>query len=230
MLASEFVTIRGDLTSASEPIRYIHMTDLVDQMFPPVHRNVAGEYTDFNFWRAPMAEFDLPDLEPTPASPALSARSDSSRLSRLRNFSLVGRASTTSLADKSKAASAAVEAKITGTPAQNIRHQRQSSPLASPVLGANEFNGSDTSSPYGSYRRDRRLSMPGSIDEPLLEDEGFGDDDVPDFRHSDSPAEEDEGSVDQDGEDDDGGDDEDPEAAFDDDLLAAGEMDDIPFL
>ncbi|KAF8318234.1 LNS2-domain-containing protein, partial [Clavulina sp. PMI_390] len=33
---------------------YIHMTDLVDQMFPPVHRNVTAEFTDFNYWRPPM--------------------------------------------------------------------------------------------------------------------------------------------------------------------------------
>ncbi|KAH9947171.1 Lipin/Ned1/Smp2-domain-containing protein [Amylocystis lapponica] len=55
---------------------YIHMTDLVDQMFPPIHRKWAAEYTDFNFWKTPVQEFPLPDL--TPPSPALSARSDTS--------------------------------------------------------------------------------------------------------------------------------------------------------
>ncbi|KAG9317850.1 Lipin/Ned1/Smp2-domain-containing protein [Chiua virens] len=70
---------------------YIHMTDLVDQMFPPIHRKWTPDYTDFNYWRAPVQEFPLPDL--TPPSPALSARSDTSSqsaLTRLRNFSLVG--------------------------------------------------------------------------------------------------------------------------------------------
>ncbi|KAH7922979.1 LNS2-domain-containing protein [Leucogyrophana mollusca] len=70
---------------------YIHMTDLVDQMFPPIHRKWAAEFTDFNYWKQPVQEFPLPDL--TPASPALSARSDTSNqsaLARLRNFSLVG--------------------------------------------------------------------------------------------------------------------------------------------
>ncbi|KZO98164.1 LNS2-domain-containing protein, partial [Calocera viscosa TUFC12733] len=33
---------------------YIHMTDLVDQMFPPVHRKWAQEFTDLNYWRTPM--------------------------------------------------------------------------------------------------------------------------------------------------------------------------------
>ncbi|KAG8826985.1 hypothetical protein FRB91_000151 [Serendipita sp. 411] len=73
---------------------YIHMTDLVDQMFPPIHRKWAPEYTDVNFWRQPIQEFDFPELTaPTPPSPALSARSDASMqsgLSRLRNFSLRG--------------------------------------------------------------------------------------------------------------------------------------------
>lgn len=71
--------------------RYIHMTDFVDQMFPPINRKWAPDYTDFNYWRQPVREFSLPDL--TPPSPALSARSDTSSqstLARLRNFSLVG--------------------------------------------------------------------------------------------------------------------------------------------
>ncbi|KPV78142.1 uncharacterized protein RHOBADRAFT_32780, partial [Rhodotorula graminis WP1] len=36
---------------------YIHMTDLVDQMFPPINRSAAPEYTDFNYWRAPLPAF-----------------------------------------------------------------------------------------------------------------------------------------------------------------------------
>jgi phosphatidate phosphatase LPIN len=71
--------------------RYIHMTDLVDQMFPPIHRKWTPEFTDFNYWKMPVQEFTLPDL--SPPSPALSARSDTSSqstLARIRNFSLVG--------------------------------------------------------------------------------------------------------------------------------------------
>ncbi len=67
------------------------MTDLVDQMFPPIHRKWEAEYTDFNYWKTPIQDFPLPDFRPP--SPALSARSDTSTqstLARLRNFSLVG--------------------------------------------------------------------------------------------------------------------------------------------
>ncbi|KAG8950925.1 hypothetical protein FRC04_006989 [Tulasnella sp. 424] len=71
---------------------YIHMTDLMDQMFPSVHKKWATEFEDFNYWqdRCPRADVDLPDLDP-PSSPALRAVSDTSvtsRLSRLHNFSL----------------------------------------------------------------------------------------------------------------------------------------------
>lgn len=48
-------------------------------MFPPINRKTAPDYTDFSFWRAPVTtHYELPDL--SPPSPALSARSDSSRL------------------------------------------------------------------------------------------------------------------------------------------------------
>jgi phosphatidate phosphatase LPIN len=65
------------------------MTDLVDQMFPPITRKWDNEFTDSNYWKPPLADFPLPDL--TPPSPALSARSDTSNKSafaRLRHFSL----------------------------------------------------------------------------------------------------------------------------------------------
>ncbi|KAH8922455.1 LNS2-domain-containing protein [Atractiella rhizophila] len=65
---------------------YIHMTDLVDQMFPPIaKRETNYEFSDLNFWRTPPPSIDLPpelDIQ-SPPSPALSARSDS-RLSYIR--------------------------------------------------------------------------------------------------------------------------------------------------
>ena len=65
------------------------MTDLVDQMFPPIIHKWDNEFTDSNYWKAPLGDFPLPYL--APPSPALSARSDTSNKSafaRLRNFSL----------------------------------------------------------------------------------------------------------------------------------------------
>ena len=67
------------------------MTDLVDQMFPPIHKKWTPEYTDFNHWKIPVPEYPLPDL--SPPSPTLSARSEMSNrstLAKLRNFRLLG--------------------------------------------------------------------------------------------------------------------------------------------
>ncbi|KAI6042756.1 LNS2-domain-containing protein [Pisolithus marmoratus] len=102
---------------SSEGYRYIHMTDLVDQMFPPIHRKWETEFTCFNFWKIPVQEFPLPDL--TPPSPALSARSDKSSqnaLARLRNFSIGGRQSI-SLTAPSLIRGGAATGTGTGTPA-----------------------------------------------------------------------------------------------------------------
>ncbi|CBQ73864.1 related to SMP2 protein, involved in plasmid maintenance, respiration and cell proliferation [Sporisorium reilianum SRZ2] len=63
---------------------YIHMTDLVDQMFPPITAKEEKEprkpeFNDFNYWRPAIVEIELPDddelLGTPPVSPALSARS-----------------------------------------------------------------------------------------------------------------------------------------------------------
>ncbi|TKA53096.1 hypothetical protein B0A53_03976 [Rhodotorula sp. CCFEE 5036] len=86
---------------------YIHMTDLVDQMFPPITRKIVPDFSDFNYWRAPLPSIDLDIPELAPPSPALSARSDqsSSRLSlgRLGNLasSLSRRGSRSALTDAS---------------------------------------------------------------------------------------------------------------------------------
>ncbi|EPQ30036.1 uncharacterized protein PFL1_02154 [Pseudozyma flocculosa PF-1] len=68
---------------------YIHMTDLVDQMFPPITAKEEKEprrpeFNDFNYWRPDIVDVELPPdeelLAPAlePVSPALSARSGKS--------------------------------------------------------------------------------------------------------------------------------------------------------
>jgi len=182
------------------------MTDLVDQMFPPVHRKVAGEFTDFNYWRAPIQDFELPNLEPP--SPALSARSDTSRLSRLGlpSFGLRGKGSNQSLADSATKPNE----KLKGTA------PRASSPLSSPVLTPNDPEEDDT------RVADTGRSLTGeSLARPLY-DRRLNE--VPDdFYLEPRPEDEDEGEEHH--EEDDAED-----QAFDDDLLATGEMDEIPYL
>jgi phosphatidate phosphatase LPIN len=53
---------------------YIHLNDMVDQMFPPIsntNKDVLHEdYNDYNYWKSPMPEIDIPELdELSPASP-----------------------------------------------------------------------------------------------------------------------------------------------------------------
>ncbi|KAJ7766877.1 LNS2-domain-containing protein [Mycena metata] len=228
---------------------YIHMTDLVDQMFPPIHRKWTPEYTDFNYWKAPVQEFALPDF--SPPSPALSARSDTSNqstLARLRNFSLVGsrQASNmrqTALAQVNGSANASRSRETSPPPGEAQRNEelrqmssfeRLSNTLSSSFGSRRSVSPESHSSSSHTYadsededgdddldadakrrrRQNRRsmTSMPGSLDHDddlqfdMDDDEpaGYGDAEPPDV--------------------------EDEEEAFDEDLLAAGEMKNVPFL
>ncbi|KAI9251190.1 Lipin/Ned1/Smp2-domain-containing protein [Sporodiniella umbellata] len=74
---------------------YIHLNDLVDQMFPPVIANetnniVLNEYNDLNFWKSPLpSNFEIPELDapvitspkPKPIKPDPSALPPSNTLS-----------------------------------------------------------------------------------------------------------------------------------------------------
>ncbi|KAH0840282.1 Lipin/Ned1/Smp2-domain-containing protein [Lanmaoa asiatica] len=238
---------------------YIHMTDLVDQMFPPINRKWAPDYTDFNYWRPPIQDFALPDL--TPPSPALSARSDTSSqstLARLRNFSLVG--SRQPILPKPPFSPAEV---VYGGPdgsGHRNSHLRQMSSferLGSRLValtqsspygvddGSRSGSGSfpsrssvSASSTYvdsedegeigedGELKKRRRprstsmSSMPGSLDDMNLGlegDEGDG---------NEGGGEGEEGGYMYDGENEE----EAAEEAFDEDFLATGEMQKVPFL
>lgn len=218
------------------------MTDLVDQMFPPINRTWAAEYTDFNYWKQPMQDFPLPDL--TPPSPALSARSDTSNqstLARLRHFSLMGGRQANNM-DKfalpPPATKGAEDDKAQGR--RNEAHLRQmssferlsstlsalaqsASPISSPrsstptfIDSGSEDEDDETDLEKQKRRRRRRESMPGS----LPGSDGSGSDEEMHF------------GVDDGG---DGGYDgerevEAAEEAFDEDFLAAGEMEKVPFL
>ncbi|GEM06033.1 lipin 1 [Rhodotorula toruloides] len=144
---------------------YIHMTDLVDQMFPPINRTNAPEYTDFNFWRAPLPAFDIDIPELAPPSPALSARSDQSTsrisLSRLGNLasSLSRRSSRNALNDASSITS--------GGTNRNVRGATPTSPLLQATVpeehGDDEAEVGYDESFLGNGSRSS--SMPGSFDE-----------------------------------------------------------------
>ncbi|KAG2221398.1 hypothetical protein INT45_012649 [Circinella minor] len=55
---------------------YLHLNDLVDQIFPPINKAIDEEFSDYNFWKSPLPEIELPDelledetQQPTPTSP-----------------------------------------------------------------------------------------------------------------------------------------------------------------
>jgi phosphatidate phosphatase LPIN len=166
------------------------MTDLVDQMFPPITHKWDNEFTDSNYWKPPLADFPLPDL--TPPSPALSARSETSNKSafaRLRHFSMRSTGSSRSRSFAPSPPPADADARrgrdMDSTSAHS--HQRQLSSIerlsnvfvgiasrsvspGTPSSYASESEGDEdlhgTSDAPGRHRRSRRRSprsMPGSL-------------------------------------------------------------------
>lgn len=144
---------------------YIHMTDLVDQMFPPINRSAAPEYTDFNYWRTPLPAFDFDIPELAPPSPALSARSDqsTSRISfpRLGSIasSLSRRSSRTALNGASDNAS------VTSGGSRTTRGATPSSPLLQATVPEEGIDGEeeDDDDDDSFVGRSRSSSMPGSL-------------------------------------------------------------------
>ncbi|KAI0253971.1 Lipin/Ned1/Smp2-domain-containing protein [Lactifluus subvellereus] len=224
----------------SESVKsYIHMTDLVDQMFPPITHKWENEFTDNNYWKAPLAEFPLPDL--APPSPALSAHSDvssQSAFARLRNFSLRSSSSSRSRALAPPPIDARRGRSMDATDAH--AHQRQLSSierLSNVLVGlasrnpspstssAHESESEEDESSHGTSGlpgRRRRLrkrstrSMPGSLpgSRPSSDEE--------DLEFGVSNRGTDDSTSDQGGET--------VEQEFDEDLFAAGEMEKVPFL
>ena len=227
------------------------MTDLVDQMFPPIHRKWTPEFTDFNYWKVPLREYALPDF--SPPSPTLSARSDTSNqsaLARLRNFSLSGNSARGgSIRHSSVEVADNVASADSSQPYRNS-HLRQMSSFeklsstlgfmtginngnASPTLSSDA--GSDDEEGYESddgkprTRRTRRrsmTSMPGTLDEMHFDMDGEEEEDQEHTGHFDHYQDDDEGGYDGD----ENGAGEEVEEEFDDDLLVAGAMQKVPFL
>lgn len=231
-------------------VRYIHMTDLVDQMFPPIHRHMDAHFTDFNFWRPPMDEDDLPEL--TPPSPTLSARSDTSNqstLARLRNMSLMGSSRTGhrkrySLPPPTTEASIKGASKTDGEmerePGTRDSHLRQMSSFErlsntlSNFVSTSPSATSPASSPSDSEDEDEDIDLEQeargririrrtSMPGSLP---GNSDDERDEHEHGDEEGEE----VEEEDDYDDDDDDEHEEQRFDEDIFATGEMENVPFL
>lgn len=140
---------------------YIAMANLVDETFPPVNRSNQPAFNDFNYWRQALPDVELPDLVPEPASPALSARSDSSRMSVFRVTALAGALSKRSSRNQLKPSSNLAN-ETDGQKSPLSASPRSSSP--SPLQTIQDSGKDDEDD--GLIRRHRRSdSMPGSFED-----------------------------------------------------------------
>jgi len=195
---------------------YTHMSDLVDQQFPPIHKPWVTEYTDFNYWRAPLQSYDFPILT-NEQLPAVSRPESPSQgtLHRIRQFSL-GRATSKSLFLPSDNSS-------------NNSTKRESE-------GKTRDNSTSKLPPSRSVDDDhqkRRRFSGGSMPGSLPKSSGFFEDAFEEEdRGSVEEMEDLEGGVQQQEEDQESGDAQSiPEdELFFEDLLATGEMQSVPFL
>lgn len=193
----------------------ILQNDLVNEVFPPVSKSVKPEYSDFNYWRVDIPNIPLPDL--SPPSPALSARSDSS-MSVLSK--IIGRRGS--------------KQPILPTSQSQDPSSRPSSPLIQPAITPDDLSEEEEYYNNPSRGHSRHSSMPGSFEEPHgshFPRDIFGDRDeeavIGDQRgQGRGPS----GDLDDDGADGDRGEDyDDDDTIFDDDILATGEMRNVPF-
>nr|XP_019001650.1 uncharacterized protein I203_05853 [Kwoniella mangroviensis CBS 8507]OCF65111.1 hypothetical protein I203_05853 [Kwoniella mangroviensis CBS 8507] len=197
------------LSAAGHKGSYIQLNDLVNEVFPPVSTKFKPEFTDFNYWRDSIPDIPIPDL--SPPSPALSARSDTSgRLSVLGKITGIARRSSKQpLLPTSEPSS------------------RPSSPLFAPSMTPDELSELDAEAEDDDDRKSQ-ISMPGSFDEEeearrnTMGDSFFDERTV---RHQDDiEAQNQNQNYNDQEEEDDGG-----NFDFDDDILAAGEMQHVPF-
>lgn len=171
------------------------------------------EFTDFNYWRDPIPEVDLPDLAPIPVSPALSARSDASGSSRLSMLGkIIGRRGSRSPPPEPSSPSH-----------PNFDRSHPSSPLIGPAITPGDL--SEEEEWNNSEHDSRPSSMPGSFND---DSNAFPEDWFSRERKSAAGTHDGRGKGDESDEEDED-DYEDDDAIFDDDILATGEMANVPF-
>jgi len=200
---------------------YTHMSDLVDQQFPPIHRPWVTEYTDFNYWRPPLQSYDFPALSTEQAPTGSRSESPSQgTLHRIRQFSL-GRAASKSLflpSDKDKAAKEAVE-------------DEKESNSANGHLQIPSSRSMDDRRTHRRFSGGSMGSMPGSLPKSsgymgdVFDEEDIDDDSLRDLEAGEPNEESGEEHAESEGaqsvpEDE----------LFFEDLLATGEMKNVPFL
>lgn len=210
--------IKTELLQSAHKGSYVGLNDLVNEVFPPVKTKAKPEYTDFNYWREPVPDIQLPDL--SPPSPALSARSDASARSGL---SYIGR-----LAGLGRRSSRVDNTTRPSSPTSNPS-TRPSSPLIGPAITSGDLSSADEADEdnedqgqdwRGHIRRPSSpASMPGSFDDGAAFPESWLEDGRQSHEGSVTGTQERAEPENYDDNDD----------IFDDDILATGEMARVPF-
>ncbi|TIA92380.1 hypothetical protein E3P99_00680 [Wallemia hederae] len=203
---------------------YIHMTDLVDQMFPSINNAFEPAFTDFNYWKPSIPDVELPDL--SPPSPALSARSDQSTTSKLGMFwpssiaSSLSRRGSTATSPVSTALDDEKKSRRSRASSPDSRFSRATSPVSDFVLSEEEEEESESGEDDDEDEDDD-----GDSDSDHSHDCDINDVDDLTFDTSDiankssSTGERSTMTIGDDMEDD-----------FDEDILATREMNKVPFL
>lgn len=151
---------------------YIDLSDLVDQIFPPINKAVNEEYNDFNYWKAPMLDIDIPELEeegPIPTSPkpkpikpdpnalpkeSVVAYTPEPKRGLLRSFTSRSSKSNMTASVKSSPSRSPSISSITSnmssislTPSAQIMHASSSTPTVTIKSEQKDLNSTDTSPP-----------------------------------------------------------------------------------
>ncbi|KAK4513215.1 mRNA 3' end processing factor [Mucor velutinosus] len=136
---------------------YIHLNDLVDQIFPPINRVVDEEFNDWNYWKAPVADIDIPELDvpvepvspkPKPIKPDPSALPASSVVASTSSSS--GRGLLRSFTSRSDSSSSSNNS--------NISHRKLQSSSSTPTLLSRKFSISSNTSGDENLANDNEVT------------------------------------------------------------------------
>ncbi|TIB14754.1 hypothetical protein E3P92_01825 [Wallemia ichthyophaga] len=198
---------------------YIHMTDLVDQMFPSINNAFEPAFTDFNYWKPAIPDVELPDL--SPPSPALSTRSDQSTTSKLGMFwpsslasSLSRRGSTATSPISTAQDDPEKKSRKSRASSPDARFSRATSPVSDFVLSEEEEEEDEDSDDDQDEDDDEEEHEYDTND---VDDLTFNNSGI--VNKSNSMGERSTTSIGEEMEDD-----------FDEDILATREMNQVPFL
>lgn len=155
---------------------YVLLNDMVDQIFPPINKAIQEEYSDYNYWKAPILDIDIPELEeegPIPTSPKpMPIRPDPSSLPKESVVGYTPEPKRSILRSLTSRSSAKSQKKRSSPPSTNKRplNQLPSSNSAPNLIAEAKETTTDELSVTGSNEEseeDIALSSPRSLPDDL---------------------------------------------------------------